>query len=911
MRVPALLTLVACALCSVSASEFPDRECCDPVFPLAALSASVTPDTAAAATPGTSENEVTNKIKTFNCLLARQMCFDDPSCAPILETVPRVCGAESVSCSTATVTKCQAALRILQAFPFFKPTCLCREPQVDQECNSFRNFLFDHPCMFVSKKEKDPFPVDTLPTCNHALDICLTQRECSEMYEDFRSSCKVKNGECALENRSSCQVAWREIHFSPMFGCICPPIPLKRKCDRIFSLVNQNPCIVKEPARGWGWHWFRANPWLVAARPGPRFRLNVTDTLVYPTSLFEDPRDYYGLTQRSGTPGGNHGAHYPARTQPHPHTPSSGIKAEEAEAMNFQSTCAEALEMCTGDPDCQRSLNPVLQHCDMNRCHRHQCMKSLQNFYRSNDLKWSVEIAFCLCKKTSDSQDSCLAAQKTLHPVCAQQDESATIPTCHSLAEKCKADQNCRLRLEQFEQACAVDSVTKECTGPPSECRIAMLGILGTVLRSNCACNGTDFSQLYECMGWQRVLWFNPCVVQAQREFHAAKLRGDAIQELSPTTRGARGDATTQTTTTPTPAAVPTTPTTTASPSTAPAAPTTARAPPSEAPTTRLTTAAPTTTTPTTTTSTTTTQRPTSASTESELENMILVTTTPTEAPTEAPTEPTSTASTLPPRYCVVQRPPQKDQYIPEGEGKRLYRDSEPDCSEVCQCTDGEVLVCNTVCVQRTPCKTDFAFYNHAAPSYQAFRGSCLCYSGRFICMRPIPDAYKLSPGVYIFLGYSQADEELLKPIVGMDIRDAVAALQAHLKSMNPNTNCVLSIFSMAMENVVLVAKIVDSNSSLIRSQNKQRQNSNLLQQEKNECAEPLKDISSRINSRDPSVHSHVLLSMFKISEVEVMVPPSSHASPTLNSNPQLNLTLVLSFLTLFLYSNSISFRIT
>lgn len=53
MRVPALLTLVACALCSVSASEFPDRECCDPVFPLAALSASVTPDTAAAATPGT------------------------------------------------------------------------------------------------------------------------------------------------------------------------------------------------------------------------------------------------------------------------------------------------------------------------------------------------------------------------------------------------------------------------------------------------------------------------------------------------------------------------------------------------------------------------------------------------------------------------------------------------------------------------------------------------------------------------------------------------------------------------------------------------------------------------------------------------------------------------------------------
>lgn len=60
----------------------------------------------------------------------------------------------SVACSTVTVTKCQAALRTLQAFPFFKPTCLCREPHVDPECSTFRDFLFDHPCLFVHKKGK-------------------------------------------------------------------------------------------------------------------------------------------------------------------------------------------------------------------------------------------------------------------------------------------------------------------------------------------------------------------------------------------------------------------------------------------------------------------------------------------------------------------------------------------------------------------------------------------------------------------------------------------------------------------------------------------------------------------------------------------------------------------------------------
>ncbi|EDS34727.1 conserved hypothetical protein [Culex quinquefasciatus] len=57
-----------------------------------------------------------------------------------------------LACSTVTVTKCQAALRTLQAFPFFRPTCLCKEPGIDPDCNYFRDFLFDHPCGFVSKK---------------------------------------------------------------------------------------------------------------------------------------------------------------------------------------------------------------------------------------------------------------------------------------------------------------------------------------------------------------------------------------------------------------------------------------------------------------------------------------------------------------------------------------------------------------------------------------------------------------------------------------------------------------------------------------------------------------------------------------------------------------------------------------
>ena len=121
---------------------------------------------------------------SLGCLLARQLCLEDSACNQILQVIPRVCGLElgktlrphrremgglflmvssfplwapkslrylasltvlqstqwliwpdvSVTCSTPTVTKCQAALRTLQAFPFFKPTCLCKVSRTSPLC---------------------------------------------------------------------------------------------------------------------------------------------------------------------------------------------------------------------------------------------------------------------------------------------------------------------------------------------------------------------------------------------------------------------------------------------------------------------------------------------------------------------------------------------------------------------------------------------------------------------------------------------------------------------------------------------------------------------------------------------------------------------------------------------------------
>lgn len=124
--------------------------------------------------------------------------------------------------------------------------------------------------------------------------------------------------------------------------------------------------------------------------------------------------------------------------------------------------------------------------------------------------------------------------------------------------------------------------------------------------------------------------------------------------------------------------------------------------------------------------------------------------------------------------YCVVQRPHQADQYIAEGKSRRvwqhlafkaiadykmimilmlfyydtqLYIMDDVECSELCSCgaADTVALSCHALCVPLAPCRTSLAYYSHAAPAYQAFRGRCLCYSGRFICMRPPPGEYKVS----------------------------------------------------------------------------------------------------------------------------------------------------------------------
>ena len=49
--------------------------------------------------------------------------------------------------------------------------------------------------------------------------------------------------------RWSCKSAWADLRLTPLFGCICPTAKKQAqqaKCDKIFNIVNGNPCIGKK-----------------------------------------------------------------------------------------------------------------------------------------------------------------------------------------------------------------------------------------------------------------------------------------------------------------------------------------------------------------------------------------------------------------------------------------------------------------------------------------------------------------------------------------------------------------------------------------------------------------------------------------------------------------------------------------
>merc|ERR1719412_1446146 len=474
----------------VSASEFPDRECCDnPLYkfdppgsvdrgpvtftpPRMTYSPPEVPDFPEFAPPevppigfpgsGSGVLTSTPAAGSLGCLLARTLCSEDSACSQILQVIPRVCGLELVTCSTPTVTKCQAALRTLQSFPFFNPTCLCKEPRLDPDCNQFKDFLVDHPCLNAKLKDPDPYPVDALPTCHHAEDVCNNDPTCRNKVQTFTNSCPVRRGQCVMKDVQKCHKSWQHLRQSPIFGCFCPSnLAQKARCDEVFERVNSNDCIdaqlpdtlrvvytnLARASQFWTF-WYR-----ILDGPSGGRDISGGQTPERPT------RQTASVDERT-TP-----YNLPTTVD---RNRVGGTSQSDEEVLNLRSTCHTALDACERDSSCRVYLETLKSRC-VESCSKERCMAAVKQFYRSVPKKHSLDVAFCLCKKNGNDEQ-CFRAQNILHPPCAQtpvgwNGEEADLPSCHTLARDCRNSKSCQLSLERYEQACSVDSDTKTCAG--------------------------------------------------------------------------------------------------------------------------------------------------------------------------------------------------------------------------------------------------------------------------------------------------------------------------------------------------------------------------------------------------------------------------------------------------------------
>ena len=91
-------------------------------------------------------NSVSNRrrillfILLYCSYLLNPHCYQVPSSAPYTAILPVL------------QVKHHSILYWYCTLLFCSPTCLCREPRLDPDCNQFKEFLIDHPCLSTKYK---------------------------------------------------------------------------------------------------------------------------------------------------------------------------------------------------------------------------------------------------------------------------------------------------------------------------------------------------------------------------------------------------------------------------------------------------------------------------------------------------------------------------------------------------------------------------------------------------------------------------------------------------------------------------------------------------------------------------------------------------------------------------------------
>uniref|UniRef100_A0A915E225 Uncharacterized protein n=1 Tax=Ditylenchus dipsaci TaxID=166011 RepID=A0A915E225_9BILA len=151
----------------------------------------------------------------------------------------------------------------------------------------------------------------------------------------------------------------------------------------------------------------------------------------------------------------------------------------------------------------------------------------------------------------------------------------------------------------------------------------------------------------------------------------------------------------------------------------------------------------------------------------------------------------------------------------------RQYHDWSGVCSSWCQCTANETIDCHPLtCLSDVLCEALHTTVRVGERLYLEGRGACLCHSGRFICDTS-EELLDLQPGLYISLGYSKEELEIIKEKVpkplleksglvspmGSVAKDIASRMQFALERVLPkNTMCRIAVLDhFPVESVIML----------------------------------------------------------------------------------------------------------
>ncbi|XP_042238709.1 uncharacterized protein LOC121877160 [Homarus americanus] len=138
--------------------------------------------------------------------------------------------------------------------------------------------------------------------------------------------------------------------------------------------------------------------------------------------------------------------------------------------------------------------------------------------------------------------------------------------------------------------------------------------------------------------------------------------------------------------------------------------------------------------------------------------------------------------------------------------------------------------------------------------------------------MRPRSEEYQLPSGLFLLLGYSKTEEALLKSVTGSSALDALMPLQMVVSTLSSKMGeeCRLEMYQHTKDNLVLQVRHFRMSNSLGGHSN---YTTYKMQEERDRCERPVRQVASMVNKRDPVIHHNVRLSLFVLAEIIDNVP--------------------------------------